>query len=362
MNQSVWIPRAQDGDRTAVAQLFEQTVQPVYYLCCKLTGSAAQAGSLTRRTFDRAFSELSSIRPGVSFSRWTMAIAVNLCRQQLAASQPELLRTDEAEQAMLNDTYVTGEDCLPAACVTDEALQEQALQAVDQLPPRQRVCLYLHSYAKLQPAQIARVLGLPEVTVLGRLNCARYTLRTLLEPLSPTPLSPEMLHGSCLQTAWQAAQATPEQPQSDDEPEDEADVADGTDEPERRKLTKKQKILIGVGAGLLLAVIVLVCVLLGGKDKTPDEIPAPVEQVDTNRRLAERAAGLRGGRQSRRSAAADAGIRRDGQSGQPESGADQSGHHPAGQSGAGRKAAGLRHRRRSAPELRSCLLPGAAAV
>ena len=298
MNQSVWIPRAQDGDRTAVAQLFEQTVQPVYYLCCKLTGSAAQAGSLTRRTFDRAFSELSSIRPGVSFSRWTMAIAVNLCRQQLAASQPELLRTDEAEQAMLNDTYVTGEDCLPAACVTDEALQEQALQAVDQLPPRQRVCLYLHSYAKLQPAQIARVLGLPEVTVLGRLNCARYTLRTLLEPLSPTPLSPvlpqlleagalrcpvpEVLHGSCLQTAWQAAQATPEQPQSEDKPEDEADEADGTDEPERKKLTKKQKILIGVGAGLLLAVIVLVCVLLGGKDKTPDETPAPVEQVDTN--------------------------------------------------------------------------------
>ena len=44
MEQRQWISRALEGDRTARAHLFEESIQPIYYLCWKLTGSAAQAG------------------------------------------------------------------------------------------------------------------------------------------------------------------------------------------------------------------------------------------------------------------------------------------------------------------------------
>ena len=49
MEQRQWITRALEGERTAKAHLFEETLQTVYYLCWKLTVSAAQAGELTRR-------------------------------------------------------------------------------------------------------------------------------------------------------------------------------------------------------------------------------------------------------------------------------------------------------------------------
>ena len=56
MDQRQWIIRALDGDYTAKAHLFEENIEPIYYLCWKLTGRASQAGELTRRTFARAFS------------------------------------------------------------------------------------------------------------------------------------------------------------------------------------------------------------------------------------------------------------------------------------------------------------------
>ena len=113
MEQRQWISRALEGDRTARAHLFEESIQPIYYLCWKLTGSAAQAGELTRRTFARAFSNLGELRPDASFDRWVTAIAVNLCRQTMKKAQPWLFATDEREMAILSDTYVADEECLP---------------------------------------------------------------------------------------------------------------------------------------------------------------------------------------------------------------------------------------------------------
>ena len=111
MEQRQWITRALEGERTAKAHLFEETIQNIYYLCWKLTGSAAQAGDLTRRTYARAFSHLAELRPDASFDRWVTAIAVNLCRQTMKKAQPWLFSTDEREKAILNDTYVADEAC-----------------------------------------------------------------------------------------------------------------------------------------------------------------------------------------------------------------------------------------------------------
>ena len=161
MEQRQWITRALEGERTAKAHLFEETIQNIYYLCWKLTGSAAQAGDLTRRTYARAFSHLAELRPDASFDRWVTAIAVNLCRQTMKKAQPWLFSTDEREKAILNDTYVADEACLPPACAEDANLRTQAMRTISLLPPEQRVAMVLRYAALMKPHQIAKTMDEP---------------------------------------------------------------------------------------------------------------------------------------------------------------------------------------------------------
>lgn len=309
MEQRQWISRALEGDRTARAHLFEESIQPIYYLCWKLTGSAAQAGELTRRTFARAFSNLGELRPDASFDRWVTAIAVNLCRQTMKKAQPWLFATDEREMAILSDTYVADEECLPPECASDPNVRLQALRTLSLLPPEQRVAMVLRYAALMKPHQIAKVMDVDEVTILGRLNSGRRALMTALPSDKPEALVsslyageaaslpvPEIVRGSCMQTVLN----TQPQPQPDPapvpapRPEPEAPE----DEPEEEegkqgffaRLTKKQKYYVygGIAAAAVLLLLLLALALRGcGKQEEqskpkPKPEPAPVEEIDPN--------------------------------------------------------------------------------
>lgn len=296
MEQQQWITRALEGDRTARAHLFEENISPIYYLCWKLTGSAAQAGELTRRTFARAFSHLNQIRPDAGFDRWVTAIAVNLCRQSLKKSQPWLFTTDDREMAVLRDTYVAEEECLPPEILTQPEARSAALRTIGLLPPEQRICTVLRYCANLKPHQIAKTMDVDELTILGRLNSARRTLMMALPSTAPQALItelfaqeaaslpvPELLRGSCMQTVLNT-EPEPE-PEVPAEPEPEEEPKTGL----LANLDKKQKILLFGGGGLaLLLVILILCLALRGcsnkkpAEVLPDSEPAPVEEIDDN--------------------------------------------------------------------------------
>ena len=304
MEQRQWITRALDGERTAKAHLFEETIQNIYYLCWKLTGSAAQAGDLTRRTYARAFSHLAELRPDASFDRWVTAIAVNLCRQTMKKAQPWLFSTDEREKAILNDTYVADEACLPPECAEDANLRTQALRTVSLLPPEQRVAMVLRYAALMKPHQIAKTMDVDEITILGRLNCGRRALMTAMPSDSPQALItsifageaaalpvPEVLRESCMQTVMNAQAEPVPAPAPVPEPEPDTEAEEATEKGFLSSLTKKQKTALfsGIGAALALLVLLLALTLRGcGKDDKPKPAPAPkpepapVEEIDEN--------------------------------------------------------------------------------
>lgn len=300
MDQKQWIIRALDGDRTARAHLFEGTISQVYYLCWKLTGSTAQAGDLTRRTFSRAFSHLDQLRPDANFDRWVTAIAINLCRQSLKKSQPWLFSTSEQEMIVLRDTYLADEECLPPECLTRPDMKEVALHAITLLPPEQRICMVLRYAAQLKPHQIAKTLDVDEITILGRLNSGRRALLTSIP--SPTPKAiisdlfaleasslpvPEMLRESCMQTVLTVQSDTHNEPEA---PESTNVSAEDSDRGLFANMSKKQKYLLfgGGGAALLLIILILILALRGcssskpDKPELPEPNPAPVEEVDEN--------------------------------------------------------------------------------
>ncbi len=296
MEQREWMRLALEGDRTARAQLFEQNIEPIYYLCWKLTGSAAQAGELTRRTFARAFSNLSELRPDAGFDRWVTAIAVNFCRQNLRKAQPWLFTTSEKEMEQLRDVYVAGEDCLPPGCPENPEQRSLALRTIGQLPPEQRVCMILHYVALLKPHQIARIMEVDEITILGRLNSGRRALLTTLPCDTPQPLLtalftqeaaalpvPELLRGSCMQTVL----SVQDKPVQEAEPQEEEEEEDEEKKPSFfGNMTKKQRYLLfgGIGVAAILVFLLLILSLKGcSQTPTPEpepEPPAPIEEID----------------------------------------------------------------------------------
>lgn len=301
MDQRQWIVRALEGDHTAKAHLFEENIEPVYYLCWKLTGSAAQAGELTRRTFARAFSQLIQLRPDASFDRWITAIAVNLCRQSLKKSQSWLFTTDEREMALLRDTYVAGEECLPESCLTEPEKRSLALRTVSLLPPEQRICMILRYVAKLKPHQIAKIMDVDELTILGRLNSGRRALLTTLPDPAPKALLsdlfaqeaaalpvPELLRQSCMQTVLNA------QPEPAVQKEEPSEEEEGEETKEKgffanffANMSKKQKyLLMGCGGLALILLALIFALILRGCNpqdepvKLPEKEEAPIEEVD----------------------------------------------------------------------------------
>ncbi len=288
MEQRDWMELALEGDRTARAQLFEQNIESIYYLCWKLTGSAAQAGELTRRTFARAFSNLSELRPDAGFDRWVTAIAVNLCRQTMRKTQSWLFTTSEKEMAQLRNIYVADEACLPPGCPENPELRSLALRTIGQLPPEQRVCMVLRYVALLKPHQIARTMEVDEITVLGRLNSGRRALMNALPSDTPQALVtalfaqeaaalpvPELLRGSCMQTVLNAQnEPTKVEPLQADEETEEITEKQGF----LGNMTKKQKYLFFGGIGVAAFLVFLLLILaFKGCSKTPEPEPKPLE-------------------------------------------------------------------------------------
>ena len=115
-----------------------------------------------------------------------------LCRQSLKKSQNWLFTTDEREMALLRDTYVAGEECLPESCLTEPEKRSLALRTISLLPPEQRICMILRYVAQLKPHQIAKIMEVDELTVLGRLNSGRRALLTTLPDPAPKALLTEL--------------------------------------------------------------------------------------------------------------------------------------------------------------------------
>ena len=300
MDDRQWIVRAMAGDRDAKTQLFDQTVRGVYYLCWRLTGSAAQAGELTRRTYARAFSGLPSLRPELSFERWTTAITVNLCRQSLKKTNPQLFAVHPAEDELFRADEVD-EACLPPDCVSDPQLRVRALRTVSLLPPEQRVSMVLRYAALLKPHQIAKLMDVDEFVVYCRLNSGRRALRDALPCPAPAAMIttlfaaesaalpiPAPVRSSCLQTALSAM---PE----DEPPVPVPDRAPAGSE-SRRHISKKQKHVIFGSAGatvLLLVLVLCISLLTGGRnDVLPEQLtvqqlsagePAQAEKISSIR-------------------------------------------------------------------------------
>jgi RNA polymerase sigma-70 factor (ECF subfamily) len=165
-----------------VSDLLEAWVPRVYRFALRLSGDPHAAEDLTQETFLRAWRRRGQLRDPAAVRVWLFRITANLWRDQLRRG-----RYPVAQAGPLQD--VASDSTQPPerlAAVQDEL--RQALEAMAELPPRQREVLYLSACEGMTSAEVAEVLGLSPAAVKASLSLARQKMRERLPYLhEPTP-------------------------------------------------------------------------------------------------------------------------------------------------------------------------------
>ncbi|WP_025745942.1 RNA polymerase sigma factor [Kallotenue papyrolyticum] len=162
--------RARDGERQAFNELVRRYQDLIFRLGVRLLGSVEDAEDAAQDIFLRAYTRLSTFRGQSSFKTWLVRLAINTCLTQRARQRPL-----EALPGELIDG---------ALSVEDQVLQAEAMarlhQALQALPPQQRVAVVLRDLEGLSYREIAEIVAVPEATARVWAFRGRERLKELL--------------------------------------------------------------------------------------------------------------------------------------------------------------------------------------
>jgi len=167
------IERFRRGDASALDTLVRQHQKDLYRLAYRMTRNAEDAKDISQEAFLRAYRGLTQFDGRSSLSTWLYRITVNLClthlRHQRFASPAEVPLSTADPSAQQLETLEKQERLRAVA------------DAVEALPPQQRLALVLRVHHGLPYREIAEILESSEGTVRANYFHAVANLRTQLK-------------------------------------------------------------------------------------------------------------------------------------------------------------------------------------
>lgn len=160
--------RVAGGDREAYASLVAQHLSPIQAYSQRMTGNPASAEDITQEVFLRLWLKAAEFDASKArLTTWLHRMAHNLAIDQLRKRQREapLEGVEDFESAADEETGDPG----------------RVLQALMQLPERQRSALTLTYYQDLSNREVADIMGLGTRAVESLLVRARSALKKILE-------------------------------------------------------------------------------------------------------------------------------------------------------------------------------------
>lgn len=151
-----------ETDRTEWERLISANENRLYRAALAILGSAAEAEDAVQDTFLKYLEKRPRLQSPADEANWLMRVTVNGCRDRLRSAYRRC------------SVPLTEE--LPAPGPEEQ----QELEELLTLSPRDRALIHLYYYEGYSTAEIAALTGQREGTVRSRLSRARAQLRTLL--------------------------------------------------------------------------------------------------------------------------------------------------------------------------------------
>lgn len=183
------IVRAMNGDRSAYDIIYRCCEGKIRSYIISHINDKSQADDALQNTFISVYKNISRLKSPDSFKKWIFTIAYNECMTVNKAVSRQQQRSFS-----LNADYDEGDDDgdgtrefvddsieLPEEFVTNMELQNLLIDALNDLPQKQRDCVVLYYYQQLPLAEIGERLDMNENTVKTHKSKALASLRRKLE-------------------------------------------------------------------------------------------------------------------------------------------------------------------------------------
>ena len=179
---------ARRGELGAFNTLVETFQRQVFNVCYRTLGNTEDAADVTQETFLSAFRGLKTFNGSATGLRgWLLRIAVNACydqlrrRQRRPADSLDALSAVDAEPGALSAAERLAD---PAPDPEQRSLSAESArtiqQAIDSLPPDQRLTVILCDVQDMSYDEAAHIMSVELGTVKSRLSRARAQLRSVL--------------------------------------------------------------------------------------------------------------------------------------------------------------------------------------
>jgi RNA polymerase sigma-70 factor (ECF subfamily) len=181
------VARAQQGERAAQRELYDQYADAVFGYVLNLLGSREEAVELAQDIWLRVFRRLNTLRDPQAFHAWLFQIAANMVRDHLKRAKPPTIVSldqpdgdDEDDERIPEVADASGD---PSTVAAQNELQQRIQKALKMLPPERREVVILHHLEGFGVREIADQLGIAVGTVKSRLGRGRARMRELLADL-----------------------------------------------------------------------------------------------------------------------------------------------------------------------------------
>ncbi len=170
------IARAASGDRQAFREVYARHRADVARLVFRMIGPRPEVDDVIQEVFFQVFRSLKDFRGQSKFTTWLHRVTVNVVLMHRRSAKSRPVYADEAPHDMVPDTRQP----LPDEDFARHERMRAFRRLLDRLAEKKRVVFILHELEGMAPAEIAKVVGAPILTVRTRLFYARRELKAML--------------------------------------------------------------------------------------------------------------------------------------------------------------------------------------
>lgn len=174
----------ESGDLAAFEELVNRYEAKVYHLALRLTGNREDAEEVLQDTFLQVYEKIRTFREEAAFSSWLYRVTANFAYMKLRRRRSRPQVSFEDVMPYFEGGHLAEQITDWSGRPDDEAVRAEAqriiLEAIDELPPKNRTVFVLREMEGLSNAEVAEVLGITVPAVKSRLHWARLFLRKRL--------------------------------------------------------------------------------------------------------------------------------------------------------------------------------------
>ena len=165
----------QRGDKAAFQELFQRHRADVARLVHRMLGPTAELEDVIQEVFLQVHRSIKDFKGNSLFSTWLYRVTVNVVLMHRRAARSRPVFADASAIQVPADARP-----LPDEQVARLARIRAFYRVLERLSPKKRAVFVLHELEGLPPAEIAKVVGAPVLTVRTRLFYARRELAEML--------------------------------------------------------------------------------------------------------------------------------------------------------------------------------------